>query len=117
MEVDLQTFRDELSTWNHDLTDRAKTLDDQIAQLDRLSKIWKSTLQLPELFQTAPEIAKRVGSLIDSHRSYTASGKISSGKGFEPAGPRAGGDSSIANHLLGDRTSPSQRCEKPFRSG
>jgi potassium-dependent mechanosensitive channel len=66
MEVDLQTFRDELSTWNHDLIDRAKTLDDQIAQLDRLSKIWKSTLQLPELFQTAPEIAKRVGSLIDS---------------------------------------------------
>jgi potassium-dependent mechanosensitive channel len=66
MGIVVQTFRDELSTWNHDLTKRAKTLDDQIAQLDRLSKIWKSTLQLPELSQTAPEIPKRVQSLIES---------------------------------------------------
>ena len=66
MGVVAQTFRDELSTWNHDLTARVKTLDDQVAQLDRLSKIWKSTLQLPELSQTAPEIPRRVQSLIDS---------------------------------------------------
>jgi hypothetical protein len=66
IEVTLQRFRDELSTENHDLTARAKILDDHIAQLDRLSKIWKSTLQLPELAQTAPEIPKRVQSLIDS---------------------------------------------------
>jgi small-conductance mechanosensitive channel len=66
MEVVVQTFRDELSTWNHDLTGRVKTLDDQVGQLDRLSKLWKSTLQLPELSQTAPEIPKRVQSLIDS---------------------------------------------------
>jgi potassium-dependent mechanosensitive channel len=66
MKAALQRFSDELSTKNRDLTDRVKTLDDQIAQLDRLSKIWKSTLQLPELSQTAPEVPKHVQSLIDS---------------------------------------------------
>jgi hypothetical protein len=77
MEVDLQTLRDELSTWNHDLTERAKTLDDQIDQLDRLSKIWKSTLQLPELSRTAPEIAKRLQRLIDSiGRTQQAAGSL-----------------------------------------
>jgi chromosome segregation ATPase len=65
LEVTLQRFRDELSTENHDLTERAKSLDDQIAQLDKLSKIWTSTLQLPELSQTAPDISNRVQSLID----------------------------------------------------
>jgi small-conductance mechanosensitive channel len=66
MKAALQRFSDELSTENHDLTDRVKTLDDQIAQLDSLSKIWKSTLQLPELSQTAPEVPKHVQNLIDS---------------------------------------------------
>ena len=66
MEIVLQTYRDQLSSWNHDLTERVKNLDGQIAQLDRLSKIWKSTLQLPELSKTAPEIPKRVQDLIDS---------------------------------------------------
>src|SRR5271166_3816120 len=65
MEVTSQRFRDELSTENHDLTERTRTLDDQIAQLDKLSMIWKSTLQLPELYQAAPEIPKRMQSLID----------------------------------------------------
>ena len=27
MDVDLQTLSDELSTWDHDLTERVKTLD------------------------------------------------------------------------------------------
>jgi small-conductance mechanosensitive channel len=65
MEIVLQTYRDQLSSWNHDLTERAKILDGQIAQLDRLSKIWKSTLQMPELSKAAPEIPKRVQSLIE----------------------------------------------------
>jgi small-conductance mechanosensitive channel len=65
MEITLQRFRDELSTENHNLRERTRTLDDQIAQLDKLSMIWKSTLQLPELYQTAPEIPKRMQSLID----------------------------------------------------
>jgi hypothetical protein len=65
MEIVLQRYGDQLSSWNNDLTERAKTLDDQIAQLDRLSKIWKSTLQLPQLSKTAPEIPERVQSLID----------------------------------------------------
>jgi small-conductance mechanosensitive channel len=65
MEIVLQRYRDQLSSWNHDLTERAKILDGQIAQLDGLSKIWKSTLQLPELSKAAPEIPKRVQSLID----------------------------------------------------
>jgi potassium-dependent mechanosensitive channel len=66
IEVALQRFRSELSAENHDLTERIKTLDDKIAQLDRLSTIWKSTLQLPELARTAPEIPKRVQDLINS---------------------------------------------------
>jgi len=65
MEIVLQRYRDQLSSWNHDLTERAKILDGQIVQLDRLSKIWESTLQLPELSKAAPEIPKRVQSLID----------------------------------------------------
>jgi potassium-dependent mechanosensitive channel len=65
MELVLQRFRDELSTWNRDLAQRTKTLDDQFAQLDRLSKIWKSTVQLPELADMGPEIPKRVQNLID----------------------------------------------------
>jgi small-conductance mechanosensitive channel len=65
METVLQTYRDQLSSWNHDLTERAKILDGQIAQLEGLGKIWKSTLQLPELSKAAPEIPKRVESIID----------------------------------------------------
>src|SRR6516162_3129202 len=66
LEVTLQNFNDELSMWNHDLTEYAKALDEQIAHLDQLSKVWQSTLQSPELSQAAPEILKRVQSLIDS---------------------------------------------------
>jgi len=66
LEVTLQNFNDELSTWNHDLTEYAKALDEQLAHLDQLSKVWQSTLQSPELSQAAPEILKRVQSLIDS---------------------------------------------------
>src|SRR5215469_7984105 len=65
MELVLGRFRDDLSTWNRDLTERIKTLDGQFAQLDSLSKTWKSTQQLPELAQTAPEIPKRMQNLID----------------------------------------------------
>jgi small-conductance mechanosensitive channel len=66
IEAATQRLSDELSTWNDDLTGRAKTLDAQIAQLDKLGKIWNTTLQLPELSTTPPEILKRVQSLIDS---------------------------------------------------
>ena len=65
MEVVLQRYGDQLSSWNNDLTERAKILEGQIAQLDRLSKIWKSTLTLPQLSKTAPEIPERVQGLID----------------------------------------------------
>jgi hypothetical protein len=65
MEIVLQRYGDQLSSWNNDLTERAKILEGQIAQLDRLSKIWKSTLQLPQLSKTAPEIPERVEGLID----------------------------------------------------
>jgi len=65
MEIVLQTYRDQLSSWNHDLTERARILDGQIAQLEGLGKIWKSTLQMPELSKAAPEIPKRVQGLID----------------------------------------------------
>jgi hypothetical protein len=56
MEIILQKYRDQLSSWNHDLTERAEILDAQIRQLDGLSKIWRTTLQLPELSSAAPEI-------------------------------------------------------------
>ncbi len=65
MEAVVQSLHDELSKWNHNLAEDAKTLDGHIADLDRLSKIWKATLQLPELSKTAPEIPNRVQSLID----------------------------------------------------
>jgi Mechanosensitive ion channel len=65
METVLQRYHDQLSSWNRDLTERSEILGAQIAQLDGLSKIWKSTLQLPELSRAAPEIPKRVESLID----------------------------------------------------
>jgi potassium-dependent mechanosensitive channel len=66
IEIILHRQLDDLSRWNHDLAEHAKALDDKIAVLDRLSKIWKSTLQLPALSQTAPEIPGRVQSLINS---------------------------------------------------
>ena len=65
MVIVLQTYRDQLSSWNRDLTERSKILDGQIAQLDGLSNLWKATLQLPELSRAAPEIPRRVLSLID----------------------------------------------------
>jgi potassium-dependent mechanosensitive channel len=65
MELVAQSLHDGLSTLNHHLTEHAKILDGQIADLDRLSKIWKSTLQLPELSKAAPEILQRVQGLID----------------------------------------------------
>src|SRR5215469_3790270 len=66
MEIVLQKYRDQLSSWNHDLTERAKILDSQIRQLDGLSKIWRTTLQLPELSSAAPEIPHRVQDIIES---------------------------------------------------
>jgi potassium-dependent mechanosensitive channel len=65
MEIVLQKYGDQLSSWNHDLTERVKILEGQLAQLEGLSKIWRATLQLPELSKNAPEIPKRLQSLID----------------------------------------------------
>jgi potassium efflux system protein len=65
MEIVLQKYQDQLSSWNHDLTERAKILDSQIRQLDGLSKIWRTTLQLPELSSAAPEIPQRVQNIIE----------------------------------------------------
>src|ERR1700747_2777497 len=65
MEMVLQKYRDQLSSWNHDLTERSKILDSQIGQLDGLDKIWKATLQLPELSTAAPEIPQPARSIIE----------------------------------------------------
>ena len=65
MEMVLQKYRDQFSSWNHDLTERSKILDNQIGRLDGLGKIWKATLQLPELSSAAPEIPQRVQSIIE----------------------------------------------------
>jgi hypothetical protein len=66
LELVLQAFRDQLSAWNRDLTEQAKTLDLQIAHLDQLKEVWQSTLRLLELSQTPPGILRRVQSLLDS---------------------------------------------------
>ena len=65
MELVLQKYRDQLSSWNHDLAGRSKILDNQIGQLDGLGKIWETTLQLPELPSAAPEIPQRVQHIIE----------------------------------------------------
>jgi small-conductance mechanosensitive channel len=65
MEIVLEKYRDQLSSWNHDLTERAKILDTQICQLDGLGRIWRTTLQLPELSSAAPEIPHRVQDIIE----------------------------------------------------
>jgi hypothetical protein len=65
MEIALQKYRDQLSGWNHALTERAKILDTQIRQLDGLGGIWRTTLQLPELSSAAPEIPQRVQNIIE----------------------------------------------------
>jgi len=65
MEIVLQNYGDHLSSWNHDLTERAKILDTQIRQLDGLGRIWRTTLQLPELSSAAPEIPHRVQDIIE----------------------------------------------------
>jgi potassium efflux system protein len=59
-----RAMHDELATWNRQLTQHAKTLDDQIARLETLNKTWTATLQLPELSKAAPEIPRRVERLI-----------------------------------------------------
>jgi potassium-dependent mechanosensitive channel len=64
MEIVLQRYRDQLSNWNHDLTERFRILDIQIDQLDALDKVWNTTLQLPRLSDTAPEIPKHVQDII-----------------------------------------------------
>jgi potassium-dependent mechanosensitive channel len=75
MEIVLENYREQLSSWNRDLTERSKTLDNQIVQLDRLSQIWKSTLKSPDLSKTAPEIPGRVQSLVDSISRTTQDAK------------------------------------------
>ena len=65
MGIVLQKYRDQLSSWNHDLTERSKILDRQIGQLEELGEIWKASLQLPELSSSAPEIPQRVQNIIE----------------------------------------------------
>ena len=65
MEIVLQKYRDQLSSWNHDLTEQSRILDSEIGHLDGLGKIWKATLQLPELSTAAPEIPQRVQKIIE----------------------------------------------------
>jgi hypothetical protein len=65
MEIVLQRYRERLFSWNLDLTERSKTLEAQIAQLDGLRRRWKATLQSPDLSKAAPEMPERVETLIE----------------------------------------------------
>jgi potassium-dependent mechanosensitive channel len=66
MEIVLERYGEQLSTWNQELTERAKTLASQVTELAGLSERWQATLKLPELSVAAPEIPQRVQSLIES---------------------------------------------------
>ena len=100
--------------WNRDLTEHAKTLDDQIARLDKLSKIWKSTLQLPELSRTAPEILKRVQSLIDSIGRTQHAVESRRGKDLTLQGRVLEATARLQTASSALRTGASQRREKTF---
>jgi small-conductance mechanosensitive channel len=60
-----QSFGDMVSAWNSELTRSGTTLDEELAHLDELNKIWQLTLQSVEQ-AGPPEVLQRVQAVIDS---------------------------------------------------
>ncbi|HEX7194005.1 MAG TPA: hypothetical protein VF207_03470, partial [Chthoniobacterales bacterium] len=61
-----QSFRDSLSASARELTQRTTRLEEQIARLDQLDKIWQATLQSSKEPDTPPPVLRGVQSVVDS---------------------------------------------------
>jgi hypothetical protein len=61
-----QNFDDKVSAWNRELSRSGSSLDEELARLDELDKIWQSTLQSVKQAGTPPEVLQRVQAVIDS---------------------------------------------------
>jgi potassium-dependent mechanosensitive channel len=63
-----QSFGAKVSAWNSELTRSGISLDEQLARLDELDKIWQLTLQSVKQAGAPPEVLQRVQAVIDSIR-------------------------------------------------
>jgi hypothetical protein len=61
-----QNFGDKVSAWNSELTRTGTSLDEELARLDELDKIWQSTLHSVKQAGTPPEVLQREQAVIDS---------------------------------------------------
>ena len=66
LKVTWQNFGDNISEWNSDLTRSGTSLDEELARLDELNKIWESTLHPAIQTETPPEVLQHVLRIIDS---------------------------------------------------
>src|SRR4029077_17087726 len=61
-----RNFRLRLSVSARELTQHATSLEEQLARLDQLNKIWQATLQSAKEQETPPSVLQRVQSVVDS---------------------------------------------------
>ena len=61
-----RNFRLRLSVSARELTQHATSLEEQLARLDQLNKIWQATLQSAKQQETPPSVLQRVQSVVDS---------------------------------------------------
>ena len=61
-----RNFRLRLSVSARELTQHATSLEEQLARLDQLKKIWQATLQSAKQQETPPSVLQRVQSVVDS---------------------------------------------------
>ncbi len=64
-----QSFSDKLSAWTDELTRTGTSLDEELARLDELNKIWRLTLQAVQQAGSPSEVLQRVRAVIDSNMS------------------------------------------------
>jgi small-conductance mechanosensitive channel len=64
LEASWQRIRKTLAVWSTDLDERIGILDGDLARLDELEKTWKQTLVLASKEESAPELRKRVETLL-----------------------------------------------------
>jgi hypothetical protein len=61
-----QNFGDKVAAWNSELARSGTSLDEELARLDELDKIWQLTLQSVKQVGTPPEVLQRVQAVIVS---------------------------------------------------
>jgi hypothetical protein len=66
LDLTWQSFGSELSEWADDLTRAGTSLDEELARLDELNKVWQSTLQSVKQGDSPPEILQRVQFVLDA---------------------------------------------------